>query len=90
VPAAENGPVSKTSIDSILANLDLVFEKAKIEKIVEGRRIEFFEGKRKGKDGQTRKTGHYYWQWRWKTDTGRRAKYGGRIETASRRIKPCR
>lgn len=54
--------------------------------IAEGNRIEFFEGKRKDKHGNWKKTGHQYWQWvKWtKSDTGKRKRvrpYGGRIET---------
>jgi hypothetical protein len=64
--------------DSILAELD-----RDTGRIAEGARIEFYPGKRKGKDGITRKTGHYYWQTaRTNPDTGKRKrKYGGEIET---------
>lgn len=65
----------------ILDALDRLFDTGRKEIIAEGRRIEFFPGKRKMKDGTTKKTGHYYWEWRWKTDTGRKSKYGGLIET---------
>ncbi len=63
--------------------LDRLFDTGKTQKISEGRRIEFFEGKRRLKDGTLKKTGHHYWQWRWKEpDTGRRpTKYGGEIST---------
>jgi hypothetical protein len=65
---------------SILAELDRDTGTAKI---AEGIRIEFYPGKRKGKDGRWNKTGHYYWQTRrTDPDTGKRkAKYGGKIET---------
>lgn len=54
--------------------------------IAESKRIEFYPGKRKLKNGETKKTGNYYWEYRWKTDTGeRKAKYGGRIETVPAR-----
>ena len=34
------------------------------------------------KDGKTKKTGHHYWQWVYKTDTGgRKRPYGGAIAT---------
>lgn len=51
--------------------------------IAESKRVEFYPGKRKLADGTTKKTGNYYWEYRWKSpDTGKRkAKYGGRIET---------
>jgi len=84
-------PVSETSQSPILADdtdgfldaLDKIFDTGKGQAVVEGRRIEFFEGKRKLKDGTIKKTGIRYWQWRWKSsDTGKRkAKYGGKIET---------
>jgi hypothetical protein len=65
---------------SILAELDRDTGR---QKIAEAARIEFFPGKRKGKDGITRKTGRYYWQTARKDpDTGKRKrKYGGEIET---------
>lgn len=68
-------------MDAILASLDAIFDKQKTASIAEGRRVEFFEGKRKQKDGTWKKTGHLYWQYRWKADTGRKSKYGGRLET---------
>jgi len=63
-----------------------MLDKAESASIAEGNRIEFFEGKRKQKDGTWKKTGHQYWQWvKWKTlDTGKRERvrpYGGGIET---------
>jgi hypothetical protein len=75
-------PILAGDTESILDALDSLFDTGKVE-IKEGRRIEFFEGRRKVKDGTTKKTGHQYWQWRWKSsDTGKRkAKYGGKIET---------
>ena len=70
-------------MDSILANLDAIFDAQKSASIAEGRRIEFFEGKRKLSNGETKKTGHYYWQWVYKDpDTGKRKRpYGGAITT---------
>ena len=70
-------------MDSILASLDKAFDMAKDASIAEGRRIEFYEGKRKLKDGTTKKTGHQYWQWVYKDpDTGKRKRpYGGAIST---------
>lgn len=62
--------------------LDKLFDTGKSEVIAEGKRIEFYPGKRKMKDGTLKKTGHYYWQWVYKTDTGARKRpYGGKIET---------
>lgn len=57
--------------------------------IAEGKRIEFFEGKRKLANGETKKTGNHYWEWRWKSpDTGKRkARYGGRLETVPARFR---
>lgn len=54
-----------------------------VASIAESKRIEFFAGKRKLADGTVKKTGNYYWEYRWRSpDTGKRkAKYGGRIET---------
>jgi len=77
-------PVSEFDTqDAILAALDKLFDTGKMQTIAEGRRIEFFEGKRKVKDGTTKKTGHHYWQWVYKSpDTGNRKRpYGGAIET---------
>ena len=77
-------PVSSLdSMEAILVSLDKLFDIGKMQKIAEGRRIEFFEGKRKVKNGETKKTGHRYWQWVYKDpDTGNRKRpYGGRIET---------
>jgi len=67
----------------MLDAFDRYLDTGKYEKIAEGRRIEFFEGKRKVKDGSTKKTGHHYWQWVYKDpDTGKRKRpYGGTIET---------
>jgi hypothetical protein len=69
--------------DAILAQLEALFSGITSASIAEGRRIEFFEGKRKLKNGEWKRTGHHYWQYRWKaSDTGKRkAKYGGGIET---------
>jgi hypothetical protein len=68
---------------SVLEELDSILENDTDTAISEGRRISFFEGKRKGKDGITRKTGHHYWQWDYKDpDTGKRKRpYGGPIAT---------
>jgi hypothetical protein len=67
--------------EMILAALDRLFDTGKTAEIAEGRRVEFFEGKRKTKDGTLKKTGHHYWQWVYKTDTGRKRPYGGKLET---------
>lgn len=69
--------------NALLDTLDRIFDTGKGKQIAEGRRIEFFEGKRKAKDGKTRKTGHHYWQWAYKDpDTGKRKRpYGGAIRT---------
>jgi hypothetical protein len=79
--AADTGIDTGTAFDfpeSILAELEIDTGR----KIAEGARIEFYPGKRKGKDGRTKKTGHYYWQTaRTDPDTGkRRRKYGGKFE----------
>jgi len=62
-----------------------MLDKAESTSIAEGNRIEFFEGKRKQKDGTWKKTGHQYWQWvKWQSDTGKRKRirpYGGRLDT---------
>lgn len=70
-------------MDSILAGMDAIFDKMKSASIAEGRRIEFFSGKRRLKNGEIKKTGHQYWQWVYRDpDTGKRKRpYGGRIET---------
>ena len=72
------------SDNSILAELEALLGSASI---AESKRIEFFQGKRKLKDGTTKKTGNYYWEYRWKSpDPGtRKAKYGGGIETVPAR-----
>jgi hypothetical protein len=64
-------------------DLDSILKTDTDTAISEGKRISFFEGKRKGKDGTTRKTGHHYWQWDFKDpDTGKRRRtYGGEIST---------
>lgn len=69
------------SIDDGFDVLDKWFDTGKDARIAEGRRIEFFEGKRKMKDGKLKKTGHAYWRWSFKTDTGRKRPYGGAIAT---------
>lgn len=74
-------PILAGGENDILDALDRLFDTGKTAEIAEGRRIEFFPGKRKMKDGTTKKTGHLYWEWRWKTDTGRKSKYGGKLET---------
>lgn len=58
-----------------------------VASIAEGKRVEFYPGKRKLADGTTKKTGNYYWEYRWKSpDTGKRkAKYGGAIDTVPAR-----
>lgn len=85
MPVSENKPVTilAGNLSSILDDLDKVLDIGIGKTIAEGRRIEFFEGKRKLKDGTIKKTGSRYWQWRWKSiDTGKRkAAYGGKIET---------
>lgn len=69
--------------NELLDTLDRLFDTGKTKEIKEGRRIQFFEGKRKVKDGTTKKTGRHYWEWSYKDpDTGARKRpYGGRIET---------
>jgi hypothetical protein len=84
VELTSDTPVSITGDEnSILAALDRLFDTGKNQKIAEGRRVQFFEGKRKVKDGTTKKTGHHYWEWEYKDpDTGKRKRpYGGKIET---------
>jgi len=63
--------------------LDQMLDTGKLQPIAEGRRIEFYSGKRKLKNGTLKKTGHRYWQWVYKDpDTGKRKRpYGGKIET---------
>ena len=79
---AENSILAFTD-DQLFEILDRLHDTGKAKPIAEGRRIEFFEGKRKVKDGTTKKTGHHYWQWVFKDpDTGARKRpYGGSIET---------
>ncbi len=71
------------SEDELFEVLDRLFDTGKDKPIAEGRRIEFYEGKRKLKNGELKKTGHQYWQWAYKDpDTGKRKRpYGGSIET---------
>lgn len=59
------------------------------DRITEGKRITFFPGKRKDKDGRTYKTGYHYWQFDFRdSDTGkRRRQYGGRIDTCPSQIR---
>ena len=80
---ARNGDPIPANTDPILAALDGIFDTGKKQEIKEGRRIEFFEGKRKLKNGTIKKTGNHYWQWAYKTpDTGKRKrKYGGTTAT---------
>ena len=74
--------LASNDTELVFEALDRLFDTGKTAKIAEGRRIEFFEGKRKMKDGKTKKTGHHYWQWVYKTDTGgRKRPYGGAIAT---------
>jgi hypothetical protein len=70
-------------LESQLDALDRIFDTGLGREIAEGRRIQFFEGKRKVKDGTTKKTGHHYWEWVYKDpDTGKRKRpYGGTIRT---------
>lgn len=63
--------------------LDRLFDTGEGKQIAEGRRIEFYPGKRKLKDGTLKKTEHIYWQWVYKDpDTGKRKRpYGGTLAT---------
>jgi hypothetical protein len=85
VPVSETLPVPilADDLNGLLDVLDKIHDTGKAQTVAEGKRIEFFEGRRKLKDGTIKKTGIRYWQWRWKSsDTGKRkAKYGGKIET---------
>lgn len=76
-------PILADDMNTLLDVLDKLHDTGRVAKVAEGRRIEFFEGKRKVKDGSTKKTGHHYWQYRWTSpDTGKRkSRYGGSIET---------
>ena len=81
-------PVSPKTIladdeSDLLDFLDRFFDTGKGRVIAEGRRIEFYEGKRRLKNGELKKTGHHYWQWVYKEpDTGKRKRpYGGEIGT---------
>lgn len=78
-----DGSILATDQNQLMDLMDRAFDTGNLPIIAEGRRIEFFEGKRKGKDGKTRKTGNQYWQWAYRDpDTGKRKRpYGGRIET---------
>ena len=79
----EPKPILADDENALLDQLDALFDTGAGKQIAEGRRIEFFPGKRKLKDGTTKKTDHHYWQWGYKDpDTGKRKRpYGGKIET---------
>ena len=69
--------------DAEIDELDRFFDTGKGQKIAEGRRIEFYQGKRKLKNGTLKKTNNVYWQWVYKDpDTGKRKRpYGGTLAT---------
>jgi len=68
--------------DSILAGLEDRLDTGEETKIKEGRRVHFFPGKRKLKNGTTKKTGRIYWEWAFRDpETGaRRRPYGGTLD----------
>ena len=76
-------PILSENENDLLDLLDKLADTGKLQQVAEGRRIQFFEGKRKVKDGTTKKTGHHYWEWSYKDpDTGKRKRpYGGSIAT---------
>jgi hypothetical protein len=69
-------------LDSILATLENRIETGETTPIEEGRRVHFFPGKRKLRDGRTKKTGHIYWEWAFRDpETGKRRRpYGGTLD----------
>lgn len=82
VERIDTGSEADPGEDSILVAMEDRIESGEETQIKTGRRVHFFPGKRKVKNGQTKKTGIIYWEWYFRDpETGnRRRPYGGTLD----------